>query len=381
MKILRVINSINPHSGGPIEGLKKASQVMLDADIEVEVVSLDQASEVQGEVDAMPWPVYALGPTKFGVYSYSNQLTPWLKEHLSRFDAVIIHGCWQFHGYAVSKACQKLGKPYYIYPHGMLDPWFNQTYPLKKLKKQLYWSWGEHPVLSKAKAVLFTCEEERCLARKSFSPYRVREHVIGYGTSIASEADSASVFTRPTPQPYFVFLGRVQEKKGVDLLVAAYSRLRSEHPEMPDLVIAGPEQQPEYAQSIKETFPLPSIHWIGPVNSTDKWSLLRQAAALTLVSHQENFGLVVAEALAMGTPVLISDKVNIWREIDEAGAGMVGPDTLEGAETILLKWIGQSSSEMAAMQRKAKQVFIEHFDIQKATHRLIDFLKLELDQS
>ena len=70
----------------------------------------------------------------------------------------------------------------------MLDPWFNRTYPLKHLKKLLYWPWAEYRVLRDAKAVLFTSEEERRLARKSFAPYRCNEVVVNYGTA-APEID------------------------------------------------------------------------------------------------------------------------------------------------------------------------------------------------
>ncbi|MEM1223269.1 MAG: glycosyltransferase, partial [Verrucomicrobiota bacterium] len=213
MKVLRVINSIDPHSGGPIEGLKLASTVMLDAGVEVEVACLNEEAAVKEEIEAMDWPVHALGPSSLGSYSYSSTFKVWLNENLGRFDAVIIHGCWQYHGLATALACQRMDRPYYVYPHGMLDPWFNETYPLKKIKKTLYWRWGEHRVLSGARSVLFTCEEERRLARNSFKPYQVQEHVIGYGTTVPKLPEGARTsYRRPIEGPYFLFLGRIQEK-------------------------------------------------------------------------------------------------------------------------------------------------------------------------
>ena len=73
--------------------------------------------------------------------------------------------------------------PYFVYTHGMLDPWFKRTYPLKHLKKCFYWPWGEYRVLRDAKAVLFTCEEEKLLARQSFGLYQAHEVVVSYGTN------------------------------------------------------------------------------------------------------------------------------------------------------------------------------------------------------
>ena len=87
--------------------------------------------------------------------------------------------------------CAELATPYFVFPHGMLDPWFKRTYPLKHLKKLLYWPWAEYRVLRDAAAVLFTSEEERRLARESFWPYRCNEVVVNYGTA-APEIDLAS---------------------------------------------------------------------------------------------------------------------------------------------------------------------------------------------
>ncbi|WP_269526536.1 glycosyltransferase [Coraliomargarita parva] len=376
MKLLRIINTIAPESGGPIEGLKRASAIMTGEGVQVEIACGDTVDALHEAVRSLPWPVYRLGPGKLGSYGYSVRMRDWLDRHVCDYDAVIIHGNWQYHGLAASRACVKHKVPYFIYPHGMLDPWFNRNYPLKKIKKQLYWNWGEHQVLQHARAVLFTCEEERRLARESFRPYRVTEKVIGYGTS----HPGASVLraTRSDfpwgDSPYLLYLGRIQEKKGIDLLVEAYASWSSSQSAPPHLVIAGPVQQEDFAAEIRSRFPQDRIHWIGSVQGEAKWALLSSAEALTLVSHQENFGLVVAEALAVGTPVLISDKVNIWREIQEGGAGLVEDDSLDGAMALLSKWQVIRGPERQAMRQKAQSVFHDHFDIRQATLRLIRFL-------
>ncbi|MEB0151131.1 glycosyltransferase, partial [Pseudomonas sp. CCC2.2] len=81
------------------------------------------------------------------------------------------------------RALAKKKIPYFIFTHGMLDPWFKKNYPLKHLKKWLYWTWGEYRVLRDAKAVLFTCEEEKILARQSFWLYKANEVVTAFGTA------------------------------------------------------------------------------------------------------------------------------------------------------------------------------------------------------
>ncbi len=384
MKLLRVIHTIAPQSGGPIEGLKQSSRIMTELGVTVEIASPDCPEAIQAEAQSLPWQVHALGPGRFGSYGYSKKLRTWLSAHVCDYDAVIIHGNWQHHGLATANACIQHNVPYFIFPHGMLDPWFNETYPLKKIKKQLYWSY-EYKVLKHAAAVLFTCAEECRLARKSFSPYAVTEQVAGYGTTVPelNREELIRQFQSDTPtwgqKPFLLFMSRIQEKKGLDLLVEAYSELRKSNPNTPALVIAGPEQQPEYADRIRSQFDQSGIHWIGSLSGIDKWKTLAASEALVLPSHQENFGLVVAEALAVGTPTLISNKVNIWNEIQSGNAGLVQDDTLAGTEALLKTWHSLSAEQRSAMSQAALDVFKAHFDISESTKRLVDSIQTHIN--
>src|ERR1019366_7095808 len=139
------------------------------------------------------------------------------------------HGLWQYHGLAVHRALQRAGSPpYVVFSHGMLDPWFKHRYPLKHLKKSAYWWPFERRVLCDAAAVLFTCEEERRLARTSFPGSSYQEQVVAFGTAAPPENISAqrAAFFDHTPavrdRRYWLFLGRIHPKKGVDLLIDAY---------------------------------------------------------------------------------------------------------------------------------------------------------------
>ena len=384
MKILHVISSVDPQAGGTAEAVKLSGNVMFNSGIEVEIVTLDSPNFFTPEPNTFAYPVHLMGAQKQSCYSHSPRFKQWMQAHASDYDAVIIHGLWQYHSLATSRACRKHAVPYFIFTHGMLDPWFNTTYPLKRLKKLLYWFWGENPSLRHANAVLFTTEEERLLARKSFPAYRVNEQVVGLGT-LAPDIDLdqalADFRAQPKPwaqRPYFLFMSRIQEKKGLDLLVAAYAKLRSNDPTIPELVIAGPIQQQEYADKIKTNYTQDGIHWIGTLSGIEKWQALAAAEAMTLVSHQENFGIVIAEALAVGTPVLISNKINIWREIEQGGAGLVANDSIEGAQKILGDWLSQSTEARQHMVAATTTTFQEHFEIQRSTQRLITCIQSHL---
>jgi glycosyltransferase involved in cell wall biosynthesis len=306
-----------------------------------------------------------------GGYAYSPRLVPWLRAHAGGFDAVIVNGLWQYGSFAAWRALHDTAVPYFVFPHGMLDPYFKRTYPLKHIKKSLYWPWAEYRVLRDARAVFFTCEDERLLARESFALYRCREVVAGFGTApppVGRDAGLAAfhaAFPTLAGRRIVLFLGRVHEKKGCDLLVEAFADLAGQAPDW-QLVIAGPCEA-ALGRALRERAVARGIAdritWTGMLAGTAKWGALYAAEVFALTSHQENFGIAVAEAMACGTPVLVSDKVNIWREIAASGAGFVAPDTREGAIGLLRRWNALDANARGEMGRRAQDCFDAHFDM------------------
>jgi glycosyltransferase involved in cell wall biosynthesis len=106
-----------------------------------------------------------------------------------------------------------------------------------------------------------------------------------------------------------------------------------------------------------------------------KWGAFYASEVFCLSSHQENFGIVVAEALACGKPVLISNKVNIWREIEADNAGFVDTDTVDGTVRNLERWLALSTSEYAAMSARAVATFNARFHIDRAAQRLLEIIR------
>jgi glycosyltransferase involved in cell wall biosynthesis len=263
----------------------------------------------------------------------------------------------------------------------MLDPWFKRTYPAKHFKKLLYWPWGEYRVLRDAAAVLFTSEEERRLARESFGLYRCNEKVVSYGTAAPPNPNGArEKFFEALPQlrgqRFFLFLGRLHEKKGCDLLIGAFLELRNLSGAPIHLVMAGPCSDDNYLQRLRQMASDAggSIIFPGMLTGDLKWGALSAADAFVLPSHQENFGIAVAEALACGTPVLISNKINIWREIEADGAGLVENDDLAGTTNLLKRWLATASDARAMMRENARKCFATRFEIERATDSLLEVI-------
>jgi glycosyltransferase involved in cell wall biosynthesis len=375
MKILRSIHSLDPAGGGPLESIRQSTIVLTRRGHEVEIVNLDSPNEPF--LRDFPAPVHALGPGR-GSYGYAAGLVPWLKQNRPRFDAVVVHGIWQYPSFAVWRALRGTATPYFVFPHGMLDPWFNRTYPRKHLKKMLYWPWAEYRVLRDAKAVLFTSEEEKRLARESFALYRANEVVVNYGTA-APEIDwsvATEEFWNRFPQlrerKFFLFLGRLHEKKGCDLLIKAFESLGEKSSQ---LVIAGPCADENYLTHLRDLAGRQPVTFTGMLNGNLKWGALRAADAFVLPSHQENFGIAIAEALACGTPVLISNKVNIWREVVEDGGGFAEEDDLAGTTRLLERWSAVSAAGRAEMSTRAQASFARRFEINQAVDSFLQVLQ------
>jgi glycosyltransferase involved in cell wall biosynthesis len=380
VRILHVTRSLDPAAGGPPEGIRQFVLAQNRIGQRIEIATLDPPGS--------PWfsryeaPVHALGPALLR-YGYSPRLRPWLRANARGFDAVIVNGLWQYQGFAAWRELRGGEIPYYVFTHGMLDPWFKRRYPLKHLKKWLYWPWAEYRVLRDARAVLFTCEDERRLASQSFWLYRAHERVVGYGIAPPRgepEAERQAFLARfpeLAGRRLVLYLGRVHPKKGADLLIDAFAAVASQDASL-DLVMAGPGD-PGWMEELRlraEGHGLGRrVVWTGMLSGELKWGAFRCAEAFVLPSHQENFGIAVVEAMACGVPVLISKQVNIWREIDAAAAGFAADDDAQGTRSLFERWLGLEPEARTAMGRRAVACFRSHFDISSATKRLLEILR------
>jgi glycosyltransferase involved in cell wall biosynthesis len=315
LNYLHIISTLDPRIGGPAEGVRQLTNAATQLGHHVEIASLD-APGAQWLTD-MPVQVHALGPGSFGKDHYAPRLYQWLRINAGRFTAVIVNGLWQYHGYAAWRALHRSSTPYFVFTHGMLDPWFRHRYPLKHMKKWLYWPWAEYRVLRDARAVLFTCDEERLRARDSFGLYNVNELVVSYGTPgpTGDAATKRESFLRSFPElrdkRLLLYLGRINPKKGCDLLIEAFAAITHIDASL-HLVMAGPDDVGLQAVLARRAaqLGLNNITWTGMLQGDLKWGALHAAEAFVLPSHQENFGIAVAESLACHTPVLISNR---WR--------------------------------------------------------------------
>ncbi len=378
MRILHVIRSLHPEYGGPAQLVRCIVAAGPRLGWEGEVACLDHASEAF--LSEIHFRVHALGESR-GTYGYSRHWVPWLRKNMDRFDGVVIHGIWQYQSWGTWRAIHGR-KPYVLFPHGMLDPWFKRRYPLKHVKKWIYWNMAERRVLRDANSVLFTCETEERLAPESFRMPPWNAAVVPYGAEMppGDSQQQIQAFYNACPaardRRFFLYLGRIHPKKGCDLLIDAFAAIAASAPEM-DLVMAGPDAG--MAEGLRARIARlglgQRVHWPGLVTGNTKWGAFHASEAFVLPSHQENFGIAVAEALGCSKPVLISDQVNIWPEIHADGAGLVAPDTVEGTRNLLERWLALDGNQRQDMGAQARACFETRYNLDQNVSELVGFFQ------
>ena len=377
LKILQLVHTLDPSVGGVATSVLALSRGLARRGHKIDIVVLDEASA--------PWiqdvdlSVHALG-SGLTSYRYSRALLPWLRKHGGEYDRVVVNGIWQYLSLAAWRRYAGSSIPYYVFPHGMLDPWFKETFPLKHLKKWLYWPWAEYRVLRDAAGVIFSSEEERLQARKSFRLYRAREKVSPLGVEASpilpnAKSEFLSRYSQLQNTRNLLFLGRLHPKKGCDILLDAFARLSSR--ESTSLILAGPDQigwEKDLRRQVESLNLTDRVVFTGMLQGNMKQGAFANADAFVLPSHQENFGISVVEALAAGVPVLISNRVNIWREIDADRAGYIESDDLAGTTRLLQRWIDTPPAERETIRQSARHCFAQRFEIDRAVDSLLRIL-------
>lgn len=384
MNILRVIPSMDPKQGGPCQGIRNSIPAQEKLGVYNEVLSFDDPSSEF--LDKDHFKINAIGPAK-GPYSYCSGLNTWLNKNLLRFDAVIIHGLWQYHSYGTYKAWKYFRKdnkktpPVYVMPHGMLDPYFQKAKSrrLKAIRNWVFWKVVEGHVLNEVSGVLFTCKEELLLARETFRPYHPNAELnVGYGIQPppAYKKEHRNSFLDLCPEiegkPYWLYLSRIHPKKGVDMLIRAYLKLLKKQPDIPALVIAGPGLETVYGNFLTKIGQHKKIHFLGMLQGNAKWGAFYGCRAFILPSHQENFGIAVVEAMACKKPVLISDKVNIWREIRDGNGGLICEDTVEGTFKMLKEYDSLSELDQLELGENSHKIYQYNYEIEQAAAKMIE---------
>ncbi|HEX4155917.1 MAG TPA: glycosyltransferase [Acidobacteriaceae bacterium] len=372
MRILHIVGTISPEAGGPTEVIRMLVRYAPPG-YTSELATLDDPAAPF--LANLPFPVHALGSSRKRWFRPS--LLRWLRAHRNRFDGIMVHGLWEFTGLAALLAHGRI--PYVVFTHGMLDPYFKRAFPAKHAKKWLYWLAAEYSILRRANCVLFTTDAERTLAAHSFWLHHWRPMVLPLGSEPppTDTASLLSAFHAACPgaagNRFLLFLGRINEKKGCDLLVRAFAELSAAHADL-HLVMAGPDPANWRERLIAIAAPFgcnACIHWPGMLLGEAKWGAFAACEAFVLPSHQENFGIAVVEALASSRPALLTHPVNIAQDLAADGCALVEPDTEAGIKLLLTRWLALSPSQREQMSARAHETFLQRYNMRRNAEAIL----------
>ena len=243
-------------------------------------------------------------------------LVPALVRRVRDFDLIHAHMLWAFPGIAVARVAALRGVPYVVTPHGSLDPW---ALDQRKWLKRAFLYAAENRTLRGAAFVHYTADAERSA---------VPEHLRALRSIVVPNViDPQPARERSSASHDVLVLGRIHRMKGFDALVPALRDVVAAEPRA-RLVIAGPDEggyRAEVEGMIARAGIAGAVTFTGHVDARERARLFATCALLVQPSYRENFGMAVAEAMAAGVPVVVSDRVNICDDIAAADAGLVVP--------------------------------------------------------
>jgi len=323
MKILHYFPTTRLSEGGTVRAAIDFCAVLARRGHEVYWVTSDDTDVPQswknGE-DACP-AVHMLGPLGSGKRLTTNQLTE-IKKLVSEVDVVHIHAMWDLSNPQVAKACKKVGAPWVLSVHGMLDDW---SMSQRKLKKVIYLATAGRILARKTTIFHTTAEEEKRQAAKWLKHDNIAVIPCIVDLEPYKEVPNPTLAYEEfgkVDEPTVLFLSRVHEKKSIETLIDATAILKKKGVPI-RLFIAGIGEQ-AYIDSLEQRAVDAGIDdqftLLGMVVGNLKLSLYAMADVFALPTQQENFGLVFAEAMLCETPTIGTKGTDIWRELEESGA-------------------------------------------------------------
>lgn len=377
-RTLQTIQSLNNKLGGATHAGLNICRYLSAAHHPVEVLStFDQDDEVGYLESTYGEFKKNLVPRRFPRRWYNGKgLNQWLDNNLHRFDLVGLHAVFSFVTLRTSFYCKKKGIPFLLHPHGSLDP-----FDLKKRKflKRLFGPIFIRPILKNCAGVVCTTQAEADLLETYTT--RPRKFVVPLPVPTMTVVRSSRQSFRQRhgiPNDAFVvlFLSRIDYKKGLEFLLPALASVRESFQDV-WFVMAGSGDERFVSNIRSKLNQLGLSKWtreIGFVSGIEKADAFAAADLFALPSLNENFGIVIVEAMQSGLPVLISDQVYIHREIAAAGAGQVCATNSEDCRRVLLNFVSDRLSTMQ-MGARASRLASQRFGPEAATQSLIDVYK------
>jgi glycosyltransferase involved in cell wall biosynthesis len=328
---------------------------------------------------------YYAFPVNVAPILYSRLMKTWIDHNIPNYHIAHIHSLYRFPVTYAARRAWRAGVPYIIRPHGSLDPFLYKQSQYNLIFKRIFERLFDIPNLHHAAAIQYTTKEEA--ERTEFLRLRGKPVIIPNGINPESFRilPAKGLFRNRlglnSQTPLILFLGRINFKKGLDLLVPSFSTVAKAYPKA-RLAIVGPDNE-GYKTKVR--------HWCNEQGIEDKTLFadyisleeVKQAYidadVFVLPSYTENFGMTVVEAMACGCPVVISNQVNIWREVQAFGAGLVtklDPRALADAIIQILK----DKTVAREMGRLGRSAVMENYSWPNIAEQIIQVYRHLIDE-
>jgi glycosyltransferase involved in cell wall biosynthesis len=334
MNILHYVESTDSRMGGVPRFVLDSSRVMAAQGHECTILTLNTTDtpkawlETDGESrpSKLPSVLKLSRPSLLGKLFGPAQLRE-VRKHLRNADVVHLHCVWSTTTLQIAAAARQMGVPYIVSLHGMLDDWCMAQ---RSAKKRVFMSLGAKTLLERAARVHSTAQAELDQSAKWFPkgeaaivPYLMDLEPYRHLPSKDLAREAFPVLT--DGEPNILFLSRIHYKKGCEHLIRAMAKLAAKG--VPGKLILAGAGDDEYLTALKslarELNIEKKVQFVGQVTGDTKFSLYRNADAFVLPTSQENFGLVLIEAMACGTPIITTKGVDIWRDVQSSGAATI----------------------------------------------------------
>jgi glycosyltransferase involved in cell wall biosynthesis len=382
LRVLHVTDIMAPRYGGPVTAIKNFCKGQAKQGVKVVLISTDRDYPTGRLANS---GVISTGesnfkqlmfPAEWNPLGYSPSLKRYIEDNHKNFDIIHIHGLYRYAHFIAAKIANLNNIPYIVSTHGTLDP---EVYykPQRKILKRIYEFLIEKKNLRRASAIHYTAYDEMILAER-LGIYKTPGFVVpnGIDPSIYERLPIGGSFRKKYNVGeglMVLFCGRITEAKGVKLLIHAFAKLLSIR-NSSKLVLAGPDNENYWPQCLPLVSKLgidKNVILTGMLNSGELTQAYVDADILTLPSYSENFGMVIAEAMFCGTPVLISNRVKIWKDIQDEKAGVISSCDIESVTNSLLECL-LNKEKLIQLGLNAKVAARKLYSLELVTRKMID---------
>ena len=384
-KVLRIIPTLDPKYGGPAATIIDSSLLLYKDGFKVDILTADE--ENSNFIKSKKIRLINKGP-RFANFNFGFKQSLWLLNHRHKYDIFIIHGIWHPNTLI---ARLFLKNKYFVFLHGMIDPYFGSSAGMnafKKIYKKIYWFLIERKNLLHSIAILLTSLGEKESIKKTFvNTNGIKKKIISYGI-IKPKINKKKIlrkfftkFPKFKNKEFYLFLGRFHEKKGCEIIIESVRKLKNNFNKM--ILLAGPLTKSSYEIKIKKlinNYNLQNkIILSNGLYNDQKWGAIQASKAMILASHGENFGVSLVESLSLGKPVITTTKVNISKEILRSKAGFIANNSVASFSKTLGKFNRLKKKDLNKLKINSLKCFKQNFDLSSTKNSLGSLIKKNLN--